>query len=635
VLIAPVARVATGRTPVALAEDRDNHTLYVANVAAKTLSVIDTERCNAQRTRGCRALARTVRVGTGPGGLAVDRQNQTIYVANTGDNTVSVIDARRCNAQHTAGCRQRPPVQAVGGAPGPIAVSKSGDTVYVANTGLGVTNNRVRGGNTVSVIDGTECNGAHRRGCTAVPPPVVAVGGFPGGQPQALAVDEQTHNVYVANNNDDTLSVIGGTRCNARQVFGCARPAPSVQTGAAPSAVAVIPSMHTIYVADSADNAVAVIDDRACTDPHRVGCRPAPVPAAPLARYHRLGGTAVDAAQHTAYVIDYGLRNGPRDILRLIDTSRCNGGHTSGCKPHPAVRTITLRGVAGYVAVDPSTDTLYVSEGNPGPAGLEVIAAASCNATLSSCSKRAFVAPANANAKAHAFGGGPVAVDAVTHTVYVGGTSDTAVLDARHCNAADMTGCATQTPATIPVAFPASLGVGPDTLYAAIQPKGDPTIPGFVDVIDTRHCQALDTSQRATQHPPQVTVGAGPYDTAVDLAHHTLYVPDNANGDSAGLLSMIDTTRCNGDDTSGCTSQRPPATPMRRAPTSATLDPFTDTLYVTNFGDASVSLINHRQLQRHNARRLPASPGADDRREWPRRINIRSRYTHPLRPQLQ
>jgi len=132
-----------------------------------------------------------------------------------------------------------------------------------------------------------------------------------------------------------------------------------------------------------------------------------------------------------------------------------------------------------------------------------------------------------------------------------------------------------------------------------------------------------------------VTVGAGPYDTAVDLAHHTLYVPDNANGDSAGLLSMIDTTRCNGDDTSGCTSQRPPATRMRRAPTSATLDPFTDTLYVTNFGDASVSLINHRQLQRHNARRLPASPGADDRREWPRRINIRSRYTHPLRPQLQ
>ncbi|MDQ6747058.1 MAG: hypothetical protein M3010_02980, partial [Candidatus Dormibacteraeota bacterium] len=192
----------------------------------------------------------------------------------------------------------------------------------------------------------------------------------------------------------------------------------------------------------------------------------------------------------------------------------------------------------------------------------------------------------------NANGGGPVTVDAVTRTVYVGGTAETAVLDARHCNAADMTGCATQTPATIPVAFPASLGLAPDTLYAAIQPKGDATIPGFVDVIATRHCQALDTSQCATQHPPQVTVGAGPYDTAVDLVHHTLYVPDNANGDSAGLLSMIDITRCSGDDTSGCTGQRPPTTPMRRAPTSATLDPFTDTLYVTNFGDASVSLIN-------------------------------------------
>lgn len=69
-------------------------------------------------------------------------------------------------------------------------------------------------------------------------------------------------------------------------------------------------------------------------------------------------------------------------------------------------------------------------------------------------------------------------------------------------------------------------------------------------------------------------------------------MPDNAQGEGAGLLSMIDTTHCNGDDTSDCASQTPPTTPMRRAPLAATLDPSTSTLYITNFNDADVSLIN-------------------------------------------
>jgi DNA-binding beta-propeller fold protein YncE len=113
-----------------------------------------------------------------------------------------------------------------------------------------------------------------------------------------------------------------------------------------------------------------------------------------------------------------------------------------------------------------------------------------------------------------------------------------------------------------------------------------------VIVIDTRHCRAADTTQCAIQHPPKVTVGAGPTATAADLAHHTLYVPDNANGDSAGLLSMIDTTHCNGDDTSDCAGQIPHTTPMRRAPLEATLDASSNTLYVTNFSNANLSLID-------------------------------------------
>jgi DNA-binding beta-propeller fold protein YncE len=336
--------------------------------------------------------------------------------------------------------------------------------------------------------------------------------------------------------------------------------------------------VHTIYVADGADGAVAVINERTCTDEHPVGCRPAAAPAAPLAPNDQLASAAIDAAHHTAYVIDSGVNFGGPDVLDLIDTSKCNAGNTSDCDPHPRLPTVATPGGANDVAVDPSTDTLYVSEGT----NLQVIAAATCNATVSTCSTRSTIALGN--------GGGPIAVDPAIHTIYVGTTNNTAVIDARHCNAADMTGCAAQPTATVPVPSPGSFGVAPDTLYAPT--FSDPTDPGVVDVIGTRHCQAADTTQCATQNPPTVTVGLVPTDIAVDLAHHTLYVPDNARGESAGLLSMIDTTHCNGDDTSDCANQIPPTTPMRRAPFAATLDRSTRTLYTTNFNDANVSLIN-------------------------------------------
>jgi DNA-binding beta-propeller fold protein YncE len=119
----------------------------------------------------------------------------------------------------------------------------------------------------------------------------------------------------------------------------------------------------------------------------------------------------------------------------------------------------------------------------------------------------------------------------------------------------------------------AGLAVAPDTLYFDVDPNFDLGATGYVGVLDTRHCQAADTTQCTTQTPPTVTVGEGPTAAVVDPAHHTLYVPDNANGDSAGLVSMIDTRHCNGDVTSDCTGQIPPTTRVGRSPLGAVLDP--------------------------------------------------------------
>ena len=239
--------------------------------------------------------------------------------------------------------------------------------------------------------------------------------------------------------------MIDGTRCNARHMIDCTQSAPTVQMGAGPQAVAVVPSVHTVYVADGIDGAVAVIDERTCTDEHPVGCRPAAAPAAPLAPNDQLGSAAIDAAHHTAYVIDYGVNFAGPAVLDLIDTSRCSAGNTSGCDPHPRLPTVATPGGANDVAIDPSTDTLYVSEGTD----LEVIAAATCNATVSACATKATIALGN--------GGGAIAIDSAIHTVYVGTSNNTEVIDTRHCNGADMTGCAAQPAATVAVAVPQQL----------------------------------------------------------------------------------------------------------------------------------------------------------------------------------
>ena len=261
-----------------------------------------------------------------------------------------------------------------------------------------------------------------------------------------------------------------------------------MQTGADPAAVAVDP-VRTVYVADFADNAVAVIDDRECTGGDPVGCRPAPAPAASLAAGEAPGGVAVDVAEHTAYVIDQFLM-GSSSLLGLIDTDRCNASDTAGCNPQPPLPALPLAG-SPDIAVDQSTNTVYVYGD---PSDLEVIAAASCNANNTSCAKTALVPLGTGNSN------GPIAVDRATGTVYVGGRADIAVVDTRHCNAEDMSGCATQTPTTFPVApVPTALAVAPDTLYDAEIPISHQAAPSVVDVIDTRHCRAGDTSGCARQ----------------------------------------------------------------------------------------------------------------------------------------
>lgn len=123
-------------------------------------------------------LAGGIPTGARPQGIAVTPDGAKVYVANHGENSVTVIDAAADTATTTV---------AVGAAPLGVAISPDGSRAYVANSG----------GNSVSVIAVSSDSVA-----TTIP-----VGAAPAG----AAVSPDGSVGYVANSAGGTLSEWGGT----------------------------------------------------------------------------------------------------------------------------------------------------------------------------------------------------------------------------------------------------------------------------------------------------------------------------------------------------------------------------------------------------------------------------------------
>ena len=209
--------VAVGANPQTAALDPATHTLYAddapENLTDGEVSVINASTCNALQASGC-GINNTpeVQVGYRPVTIAVDQATDTIYVVNSADNTVSVINGATCNAQNTSGCSHTPPTVKVGSNPVDVSLDQATDTVYVANWGNGT-------GTTVSVIDGRTCNGQVTSGCGQIPA-TVTIGTAPAG----VVVDEPTDTVYaatVAPSGAEAVWVIDGATCNATTTSGC------------------------------------------------------------------------------------------------------------------------------------------------------------------------------------------------------------------------------------------------------------------------------------------------------------------------------------------------------------------------------------------------------------------------------
>ncbi|MCW2654318.1 MAG: hypothetical protein JWR32_5294 [Mycobacterium sp.] len=244
-----------GNTLGGVAVSPDGAFAYVTNNSANTLSILNTST---------NTVAFTVPVGRGPWHVVINPNGARAYIVNIGAGTLSVVNTvdRVVLVNVDITTTQRGPAQ--------LAVSPSGGRVYVANNF----------DNTLSVISGSassiektikleapngvaasrdrvyvtqDLGGVTPRNVTVLDPHAnhnvigtVAVGARPSG----MAVSPDGTRLYVANTDDDTVSVVDTASDAAID---------TIAVGHTPLEVAVSPDSTRVYVINQSDSAVSVI----------------------------------------------------------------------------------------------------------------------------------------------------------------------------------------------------------------------------------------------------------------------------------------------------------------------------------------------------------------------------------------
>jgi DNA-binding beta-propeller fold protein YncE len=130
---------------------------------------------------------------------------------------------------------------------------------------------------------------------------------------------------------------------------------------------------------------------------------------------------------------------------------------------------------------------------------------------------------------------------------------------------------------------PAVVGLNPatHTIYVANgeNPNGPSAAGKTVSVIDTRYCNARDLS-RCKGPWPTITVGNLPSGIAIDQRTDTVYV-SNLGDDT---VSVFNGATCNALDHAGC-GQTPATVPVGTGPIQISADPDNHTVYVATFGN--------------------------------------------------
>jgi DNA-binding beta-propeller fold protein YncE len=405
-------------------------------------------------------------------GIALDGQTQTVYAVNEVDDTVSVIDAARCNAAYTIGCDHRPPAAAMAQPVG-LAADPPVHTTYVAAKP-----------DTVAMINTLTCNAHHPGGCATRPPSVRVAAA-----PMAVAVDQATHTAYVASYGSGpagTVTVLDTRTCNATHTVGCAdRPVLRVP-GGNPDGIAVNTTTGTLYVATitaRGPNLISVFNAATCSATATTGCVQAP---AVLHVGRSAGGNsmlnlAVNPATNTIYATNL-ITQGPHaftgSTVYVLNGATCDATHRTGCGQAPAtiqVPAATRRGSTPVgIAADAATDTIYTAALNVGESAstVGVINGATCNGTNhTGCGHTPATVPAG-------FGTQGIAINSATGMVYANNIQDTSVsvINGKTCNGHHTTGCHHEPPKIAVADYPGATQGAPKQVGNSPEPIAiDPT----------------------------------------------------------------------------------------------------------------------------------------------------------------
>jgi hypothetical protein len=366
-----------------------------------------------------------------------------------------------------------------------VALDAANGTMYVSAWHGGRSLSSVSG--TVAMVNVATCNASDIRGCTHVSH--VSRGARP---PNDIALDEQTHTLYVASDVPATVvAVLNTATCSAVTTRGCTGNPPLISAApgvTGPATLAINPRTDTVYAIYARSDQLSVINGRICNATDLSGCGRAAT-TVPLGGQQGYSALALDPATDTIYI---GTQNG--DLL-VINGRTCNGTDVRGCGK--VLATVPVAGPASGIAVDQAAATLYVT--SPDPSVVTVVNTRTCSALdVSGCAGHLTVTRGGADPLTPAG-------DQASHTLYLadGGENTVSMINTAACNAARATGCG-QVPASFPAGLAQLLTVDPGsrTLYVV----GSATL----SVISTARCSAADIHGCPTQSPPgTIAPGAG------------------------------------------------------------------------------------------------------------------------------
>ena len=265
---------------------------YVTNGKSNTVSVIDLRTFE---------LAKTLKVGSEPTGIAANSKKNEIYVVNAGSANVNIIDAETNAIVGTIGVHGRPYF---------IDVSDDGTRAYVANSASA----------NVSVID------LEKR---------IVLGNIRVGTSPGLArVSLDGSTVVVSNRGDNTVSLIDTKMLAVRATL------PVCQQ---PEDIAILPDSSKAFVSCSGSNQVASIQlrNQAAKDPQKrddrvlalldVGRMPVSLTLKPD------GGEMI-------------VCNFDSDSISIIETANDEVGNSTEIGQHPSHGVVTLDNSRLYVS---------------------------------------------------------------------------------------------------------------------------------------------------------------------------------------------------------------------------------------------------------------------------------------------